>query len=115
MSEHNVEPVQDSSLFTITEQDSILNKAFLLSLEDGQWHRGRQLCAQLDTDERTIRALADASGGAVISSSAGYKLLRAATNDEIDHAEARLISQGRKMIERAAQYRKARNQGGRAA
>ena len=92
-----------------------LTTGFLEHLQDGQWHKGRELCAVLQTDERTLRQCADDAAGEVISGNQGYRLLKFASNTEIDHAEARLLSQARKMTERAAQYRKARNSGGRAA
>jgi hypothetical protein len=88
---------------------------FLEQLADAQWHRAKDLARVLHTDDRTIRRLGDVSGGRVISGQLGYKLTRFATNDEIDHAEAWLRSQASKMLERAVEIRRARNNAGRAA
>ncbi len=88
---------------------------FLEQLSDGQWHRAKELSWSLHTSDRVIRQMAESSNGRVISSQHGYKLNRYATNDELDHAEAWLISQGRKMIDRAREIRVARNRGGVAA
>ncbi len=107
----------DLPLFARLDQDSAgrLRSEFLTILGDGRWHKGKSLCQSLATNERTIRAIADQSAGQVISGSKGYRLLRYASNEEIDHAEGRLLSQARKMTERAVEIRVARNQRGRAA
>ena len=88
---------------------------FLEELSDGRWHLASEIAQRLRTNDRVIRRCADLSGGRVISGDAGYKMTRFATGDEIDHAEARLLSQARKMTERATEIRRARNTGGRAA
>lgn len=103
------------ALLLVQAQATILDVAFLDALSDGLWHRGKRLCEQLDTDERTLRAMASGSGGAVISGQRGYRLTAHATTLEIDHAENFYRSQARKMLRRALQVRKARNHGGRAA
>lgn len=82
-------------------------------LSDGQWWKGRVLCAVLHTNERVIRQIADRQQGAVISSDHGYKLTRFASLNEIDHAANRLRSQAKRMEERAMQYERAKH--GRAA
>ncbi len=88
---------------------------FLVQLQDGQWHKAKDLSWSLHTSDRVIRAMAEQSSGRVISGQEGYKLTRYATNDEIDHAEGWLISQANKMKARAVEIRRARNAGGRAA
>jgi len=102
-------------LLAVHDAAQKLTGAFLSALHDGGWHKGRELCALLGTDERTIRKIADQSRGSVISSDRGYKLTAFATVEEVDHAERRLLSQARKMTERATEIRRCRNQGGRAA
>lgn len=104
-------------LFPQADQDAAtrLRTAFLELLADGQWHRGSSLLKALGTNERVIRRMADKSAGMVISGPRGYRHIIHASTAEIDHAEARLLSQARKMTERAAQYRLARNRGGRVA
>ena len=88
---------------------------FLAELIDGDWHKGKALCERLHSNERTIRLCADASKGRVISGQLGYKLTRFASLSELDHAESWLLSQARRMTERATEIRKARNQRGEAA
>jgi len=87
----------------------------LAVLSDGRWYRAKELERILHTNDRSIRKYADLSGGRVISTEQGYKLTYYATQAEVDHAEARLLSQARKMTERAVEIRKARNGAGRAA
>lgn len=63
-----------------------------------------QLMPQLrhgEAGKRIIRAMAEASGGAIISGQLGYKATVHATPEEIHHATAWLESQGCKMIARA--------------
>lgn len=86
-----------------------LQSVFLVELRDGAWHSGKSLREALQTNERVVRQLADFSKGRVISSDRGYRLIECASNAEIDHAEARLLSQARKMQERAVEIRLARN------
>lgn len=86
---------------------------FLSALTDGQWHKSSELQTTLRTSERVLRKCADASKGRVISGQQGYKLTRFATVEEVDHAEAWLLSQARQMTDRAREIRVARN--GRAA
>lgn len=82
---------------------------FLTELSDGVWHTRAELEARLHTSARVIRMCAEHSKGRVISDQQGLKLTRFATTDELDHAEAWLISQGRRMIDRAREIRIARN------
>lgn len=88
---------------------------FLEQLSDGQWHRAKELSWSLHTSDRVIRMMAEKSAGRVISGQEGYRLLRYATNDEIDHAEAWLLSQANRMRERALEIRRCRNTRGVAA
>jgi len=109
---------QPEFTFTVAEREKYAEKVdrLLEVLQDGKWYTARELCRLLLVgDDRTIRKWADLSGGRVISTEQGYKLTRFATNDEIDHAENRLLSQARRMTERAVEIRKARNGAGRAA
>ena len=84
-------------------------------LADGRWYQARELKTLLRTNDRRLRQLAEFSLGQIVSGQLGYRLTRCASVDEIDHAEAWLISQGRKMIDRAREIRIARNRGGVAA
>ncbi|MEY4387200.1 MAG: hypothetical protein RLY20_2483 [Verrucomicrobiota bacterium] len=92
-----------------------LTGAFLAQLEDGGWHKGRELAARLRTNERVLRQIASDSSGAVLSGQRGYRLTKSATIEEIDHAERWLLSQARHMTDRARQIRIARNRSGVAA
>jgi hypothetical protein len=84
-------------------------------LGDGQWLKAGQIAKVTGWNDRKVRELADFSGGRVISGDQGYKMTRFASVEEIDHAEARLLSQARKMTERATEIRRARNAGGQVA
>jgi hypothetical protein len=85
-------------------------------LSDGAWHRAKALCVACEgLTDRAVRQIAEASRGTIISSVDGYKLTRFATTDEIDHCERWLVSQARKMLDRAVEIRRARNSGGVAA
>lgn len=90
--------------------------AVIALLQDGAWHRAKALCTALPgLTDRACRQIAETSHGAVISGQAGYKLTRHATNDEIDRAEAWLLSQASHMKSRAVEIRRCRNTGGVAA
>jgi hypothetical protein len=66
-----------------------------------------------ESSKRIIRAMAEASGGAIISGQLGYKATGHATPGEIHHATARYRSQAAKMFARAdAIERKAHQVGG---
>ena len=97
--------------FTFTERERYAEKVnrLLNVLSDGRWYTAKELAQILLTDDRSVRKYADLSGGRVISTEQGYKLTRYATTDECDHAEARLLSQARKMTDRAREIRVARN------
>ena len=88
---------------------------FYEQLQDGQWHKGSALSTRLHTSDRVVRMCAERSQGRVISGQLGYKMTRFATGDEIDHAEAWLLSQASKMKERAVEIRICRNRSGCAA
>lgn len=104
-------PRQRMFLFSRAERYADKVDRLLETLADGQWYTARELTRILLVDDRTLRKYADLSGGRVISGDLGYKLTRFATNDEIDHAEARLLSQARKMQDRAREIRICRNRG----
>jgi hypothetical protein len=87
-------------------------------LSDGQWHTAKSFAGGIARQrgfDRLLRIIADRSQGRIISGQFGYKLTQFATSEEIDHAERWLLSQARKMTERAVEIRKARNSGGKAA
>lgn len=65
------------------------------------WQTARWLTSRTGLNDRTLRAIAEASGGEILGSVRGYKLLSEATSSEINHCIAALKSQGEKMIARA--------------
>lgn len=84
--------------------------ARLRALLDGRgWRTARDLAAAMQTDDRTIRALANASQGQIIGGQRGYCLVSQASVQDVEHVERFLLSQARAMIERARQIRIARN------
>ena len=118
MTAHFRDAVAELPLFAKADQSAAarLEPRFYALLEhNASWMRSRRLCDIMGTNERVLRQIADRSQGRVISGQQGYKLTRLATVEEIDHAERWLLSQARKMQERAVEIRKARNTGGRAA
>jgi hypothetical protein len=98
---------------TYTERRSrnldILTRAMRLVLDDGAWHTAASIRDRMGLSDRSQRAVAEHSQGQIISGQQGYKLTRAATCEELDRAEAWLLSQARHMVDRARQIRLARN------
>lgn len=72
----------------------------------GTWVSARAL-EEADCNDRTIRALANASGGRIISGQNGYKATACATCEEIAHAASWLEHQAREMTHRASEIRRA--------
>jgi hypothetical protein len=87
----------------------------LAILSDGHWYKASEIARLMASNDRLIRRLADLSDGQIISGQYGYKLTRFATNEEIDHAEAWLLSQAKHMQQRALEIRQCRNRRGAAA
>jgi hypothetical protein len=86
-----------------------LSGAMLRVLADGRWHSAADLAVLVDDlDDRTCRAIAERSDGAILSSQSGYKLTEFATAAECRHAESVLQGQARKMLARAVEIRNAR-------
>lgn len=74
----------------------------LTRLQDGRWHTAADLCADVQgMDDRTVRAIAERSEGAIISSAKGYRLTAHATLREVQHSANQLRSQARHMLARA--------------
>jgi hypothetical protein len=72
----------------------------------GTWVSARAL-EEPDCNDRAIRAMANASGGRIISGQRGYKAASCADCDEIAHAANWLEHQAREMTQRAAEIRRA--------
>lgn len=67
------------------------------------WMTARQITGheETDWDERTLRNVAAASQGTILSGQAGYKLTVECTPEEVHHATAWLRSQARLMTSRS--------------
>ena len=66
------------------------------------WVRAAMLCDLLKVDDRTLRAIASASKGRILSGQRGYRLFdRTVTLAEVSESAGRLHSQGMDMLRRA--------------
>ena len=84
-------------------------EAMKAALAGAGWKTARQIAQALGFDDRYLRLCAEASRGEIISGQKGYKLTREATPEEIQHAEAWLVSQAKRMMDRARLIRVAMN------
>ena len=97
-------PVADFPLWQRAPADEKVTRllpALLDALSGHGWRSAKDLAAALDTDDRTIRAIAAASDGRVISGQQGYHLTRTASVEEVNHAAAWLEHQADQMRKRA--------------
>ena len=76
-------------------------RTVLTELRAGDWLTARELTRRTGYSDRMLRSIANERDGRIISGQSGYKLTRQATLDEINHAADWLLSQARKMKERA--------------
>jgi hypothetical protein len=79
--------------------------------DDRGWSTARALARimfgqESDNALRQVRALAEGSAGWIISGQRGYKHVRCATAEELQHAAAWLESQAQKMSARACAIRR---------
>lgn len=81
---------------------------FLNTLHGRGWVKGRQLVQELTVNKRHLRALAECSGGLVISGNEGYRLTVEAAQSEIEKCCKRLSSQARKTLRRCEAIRSAK-------
>lgn len=72
------------------------------------WTTAKEITADLGLTDRQIRQLARDHRGSILSGpgSPGYKLISAATLDEINHTADRLRSQAREMLAGSIRLRK---------
>lgn len=73
----------------------------IAALSGRGWMKGKALANMLDTDDRTIRAIANASDGAIISGQKGYALTHEASVQDVQHAANWLRHQAQAMTRRA--------------
>ena len=69
-------------------------------LSDGNWHKAKDLAPHMG-NTRIIRAICEAKPEHFVSTQAGYKLTRYATDDELMNARNDLLSRCKKMQARA--------------
>lgn len=87
------------------EPDEVTRLIQLLAAS-GTWMTAREILEQLglpvtESGKRHLRDLAEHSKGDIVSGNAGYKHNQHITPDELDEFWGRMVSQGKKMIERA--------------
>lgn len=75
-------------------------------LHGSGWQTAKQL-KPFGYNDRTLRAIASASHGQIISGQKGYALISEATVEEANHAAAWLEHQARAMTQRAYEIRRA--------
>lgn len=81
-------------------------------LSAGAWLTAKHLCGLVSgLTDRGLRQMAEDSKGAILGGQRGYCLTKHASNSDIDHVERALLSQGRKMLDRAREVRIYRNRG----
>jgi len=83
--------------------------AFREALSGNGWKTAREIREATGIDDRVLRLCAESSDGEIISGQLGYKLTAEATPAEIIHAESWLLSQAKRMTDRARQIRVAMN------
>jgi hypothetical protein len=95
------------TLFAASPSDPKIEWMESTLLAVGDWMSASELSSASGgrLDDRAIRALAGNSDN-VVSGQLGYKHIRRATTEEIDHAATWLESQSRKMAERATRIRR---------
>lgn len=95
------------NLFAASPADPKIEWMESTLLAVGEWMSASELSVASGgrLDDRSVRALAGASDN-VVSGQRGYKHIRRATTEEIDHAAAWLESQSRKMADRATRIRR---------
>lgn len=78
--------------------------AFLVGKD---WIKARQIEEEIEIDDRRMRVIAERSDGRILSSHKGYRLFDPSTSiEEAERAANRLISQGKKMIQRGVAIRR---------
>lgn len=82
------------------------------ALDGDGWKSAKKLAWLLDTDDRTVRAIAAASHGRIISGQKGYCLIEEATVEEANHAASWLRHQAAEMTRRAHQIEQAMHRRG---
>jgi hypothetical protein len=78
-----------------------MKEALLDCLADGAWHPAPEIEASTGITPREIRQLAEENGHLIIGQSRGYKLVAAATAEELDRAYRSLLSRAEKLSARA--------------
>jgi len=94
------------TLWQQRQSNEHLVAALVARLNGAGWQTARQLRAD-GYNDRTLRAIASASAGRIISGQRGYCLIEAATVEDARHAAAWLRHQAAEMNARAADIERA--------
>jgi hypothetical protein len=82
-------------------QDLVLCvKTYLTTLR--RWATAAELYAQFGLDDRTLRTIAHASEGEILSSTHGYMATKVARKRDLEASVSRLVKQARRMYDRAS-------------
>lgn len=76
-------------------------------LADGAWHTAREIAARFGVGDRELRVVAEFHGEEFVAGNRGYRLMSAATVDEIRQCADRMQSQVTKMQARIVHLRNA--------
>lgn len=98
-------------LFECAPDDPNVQQFVSLLLKAGEWLTAAEVLGRLrmlstDSNRRMVRSWAEASDGEILSGQKGYRHIRHATPEEIQHAANWLLSQGKKMIKRGIKIRR---------
>jgi hypothetical protein len=74
----------------------------LKHLSDGEWHTSDDVFQATGITPRELRVIAGRNGDMIIGTKLGYKLVQAASLDEIRWAHRTLLSRASKILDRAS-------------
>lgn len=94
---------QEMNLETPSQRgpDAIVVQQLRAALADGGWHTAKDLNKFYGLDDRELRVVVEFHGEEFVTGNRGYRLMVAATIDEIRQSAGRLRAQATKMIARA--------------
>lgn len=78
------------------------------ALSGGDWLKARDIRLRTGLAPRTIRAMAERHGDALIGTGNGYRLVAFASVEELEQAHRSLISRAKKLFARASALKRAR-------
>jgi hypothetical protein len=83
--------------------DADVVQALRNALSDGEWHTARTLLQEHGLNDRELRSIVEFHGEEFVTGNRGYRLMIAATVDEIRESAGRLRAQAEKMFARVVQ------------